>query len=162
MSAEPSEKTTAPAAGSSPAGLRRPLAVTWLSAGLLLAGALQLLASTQFAEQARHPGNPLPADLAGWSAVGAVIYAAGGLSWLAAVLGLILVRRWGRRLALLAVPVILALEWVLRLALDRSNYARAALPLDVAVTLGELVIVYVILWWPAVSRRFAEADRGMP
>ena len=136
------------------ARVRRPLAVTVLAVGLLLAGGLQLLGSAQAVQQAREAGALFPADRAGWLPVAGVLYGASGLALLIAAVGLWLMRRWGWWLALVAPVVSSGVQWGLRLLLERSEYARGSRPADAALTALGLALAWLVLWWPGVRRKF--------
>lgn len=131
----------------------RPRAVTLLAVALLLAGGLQLLGSAQAAQQAREAVF-FPADRLAWLSVAAALYGAAGLALLAAAAGLMWMRRWGWWLAL-AAPVLAALaRWGLRLGLERAEYSRASQTVDAAWTAIALALVWLVLWWPTVRKRF--------
>lgn len=138
------------------ARVRRPLAVTVLAVGLLLAGGLQLLGSAQAAQQARDAESLFPADRASWLPVAGVLYGASGLVLLAAAVGLWFMRRWGWWLALAAPVASAGTQWGLRLLLARSEYAQASRPADAALTALGLALAWLVLGWPGMRRRFME------
>jgi hypothetical protein len=73
----------------------------------------------------------------------------------ALAMGLWRLREWARRGTLAAAGLYVALGWVERLVLARSDYARESAPFFLALHALGLLLVAVILLRPEVRQRFS-------
>jgi hypothetical protein len=130
----------------------RPFSVTLLALAVFcLAGFNLLGAVTGLQEYAFWRSLPLsisPVYLIAARAFWAAAFGAAGV-------GLWRLKQWGRSLTLLAGPLFAAQGWLERLALTRSDFARATWPWALGVTAVSLALLWGILLRGKVRRSFS-------
>ncbi len=81
-----------------------------------------------------------------------------GLVWTigfgAAAIGLYRLKNWARRTMLIAIVLYQANLWLIRFAFEQSSSERLTRPVDAAISILSIIIVWAILFWPHVRRAF--------
>ena len=131
--------------------LRRSATVTFLSVGVVIVAALNLVrAIWLWLRMPLLTTLPLTAPL--WLLIVASIAAA--LVWGVAGIGLWRLASWSRWLALAFVVLYHAYNWIIRWQYEVSEYARLTRPWNMLITIVSITLTWIILWRPNVRHQF--------
>ncbi len=130
---------------------RRSTTVTFLSVGIVIVAALNLVRGVWL--WLRIPlltTLPLTAPLS--LLITASVAAA--LVWGVAGIGLWRLASWSRYLALVFVVLYHVYNWIIRWQYEVSEYARLTRPWNILITIVSILLTWIILWRPNVRRQF--------
>ncbi len=131
--------------------MKRPFGVTLLAVAVLLLAAWnagQAAVAAQRLSFMQSLGVEIPGQLL------MVTGAAWAIGFLIAAIGLWRLTVWGRHWSLIAIVAYEFQIWIGRFTLERSSYEPLIRPADMIISIGSILIVWLILYLPKIRRAF--------